>query len=137
MKSKVAAFERQAQEFSSPAPPIRQTRTKTRQLAKQKSESSTCSTISASSISKLPKPTTPSVEIRHPIKEHTPLGQSVMLAKVHSTHNALRTQMLSSTKLGSVPKSAGAVPLKIRSRDNSVEDLARAKEVGPEMRSGV
>lgn len=122
MRAKVAAFERQAQEFSSPAAPIRQTRTKTRQLAKQNSQSSTGSAISTS---KLPKPTTPSVEIRYPVKEHTPLGQSVMPLKVYSSQNALRTQMPSASKFG------GIQPLKIRSRDNSVEDLARAKEVGP------
>lgn len=131
MKAKVAAFERQAQEFCSPAPPIRQTRTKTRQLAKQNSQSSTGSTGSAISTSKLPKPTTPSVEIRYPVKEHTPLGQSVMPLKVYSTQNALRTQMPSASKLGGISRSASAQPLKIRSRDNSVEDLARAKEVGP------
>lgn len=129
MKAKVAAFERQAQEFSSPAPPIRQTRTKTRLLAKQNSESSTGSMSSTSSTSKLPKPTTPLVEIRNPLKAHTPLGQSIVPLKSHLTHNLLRTDMPSSSKYGSLSKPASAQPLKIRSRDNSVEDLARAKEV--------
>lgn len=129
MKAKVAAFERQAQEFSSPSPPIRQTRTKTRQLAKQNSESSTGSirsTSSTSSTSKLPKPTTPSVELRYPMKVHTPLGQSVLSLKSHSL---LRNEITSSSKLASLNKPTSAQPLKIRSRDNSVEDMARAKEV--------
>lgn len=133
MKAKVAAFERQAQEFSSPAPPIRQTRTKTRQLAKQKSESSgssTGSTTSTISTSKLPKPTTPSVEIRYPVKEHTPLSQSVMALKSYSAQNGVRA-MPSSSKVGNLGRAAAAQPLKVRSRDNSVEDLARAKEVIP------
>lgn len=133
MKAKVAAFERQAQEFSSPSPPIRQTRTKTRQLAKQNSESSTGSirsTSSTSSTSKLPKPTTPSVELRYPIKAHTPLGQSILSLKSHSTQNLLRNEIASSSsRLASLNKPTSAQPLKIRSRDNSVEDMARTKEV--------
>ncbi len=130
MKAKVAAFEKQFQEFSSPVPPIRQTRTKTRQLAKQNSETSIGSTSSTYSTSRLPKPTTPSVEIRYPTKENTPLGKSIAPTKSHSAHNSLRTQMTSSSaKLASLSRPATAQPSKVRSRDNSVEDLARAKEV--------
>ncbi|XP_037042711.1 nucleolar and coiled-body phosphoprotein 1 [Bradysia coprophila] len=128
MKAKVAAFEK-LQEFGSPAPPIRQTRTKTRQLAKQNSESSTCSASSTNSTSKLPKPTTPSVELRYPIKDSTPLGKTVGSVRTYSAQNAIRTQMSSSsTKVGSLSRPASAQPLKIRSRDNSVEDQARARE---------
>lgn len=114
MKAKVAAFERQAQELISPAPPIRQTRTKTRQLAKQTSES------------KLPKPTTPSHENRYPITSlaHTPLAQSIVSTKGHLTHTIQRSQ-----PIPSLTRPSSAQQPKIRSRENSVEDLARAKEV--------
>lgn len=111
MRAKVAAFERQAQELNSPAPPIRQTRTKTRQLAKQISES------------KLPKPTTPSHENRYPIKEQTPNGQSITTSKGNLTHSILRQA------IGSLTKPSSAQQPKVRSRDNSVEDLARANKV--------
>ncbi|KAG4068092.1 hypothetical protein HA402_001517 [Bradysia odoriphaga] len=128
MKAKVAAFEK-LQEFGSPAPPVRQTRTKTRQLAKQNSESSTCSTSSTNSTSKLPKPTTPSVELRYPVKDSTPLGKTIAPVRTYSAQNAVRTQISSSSmKVGSLSRPASAQPLKIRSRDNSVEDQARSKE---------
>lgn len=129
MKAKVAAFEKQMQEFSSPAPPVRQTRTKTRQQARQNAQTSTGSASSAgssNSTSRLPKPTTPSVEIRYPIKDHTPIGRPM-----HTSASSLqKTQPTSSSsKVGSVPRPATVQPLKIRSRDNSVEDMARGKEV--------
>lgn len=122
LKAKVAAFERQAQESSSPAP-IRQTRTKTRQQARQNSQSSENGT------SKLPKPTTPSVEIRYPSKDRTPLGQSLLPSKHHHTHNGLRAQPPSASKLAILNNRPASGQPKIRSRENSVEDLARAKEV--------
>lgn len=120
MKAKVAAFERQAQELRSPLiPPTRQTRTKTR-LAKENAENAT---------SKLPKPTTPSVEIRYPSKEQTPVAQSIMPTKHHNTHNVLRAQPPSVAKLANVTRQTSGQQPKIRSRDNSAEDLARTKEV--------
>lgn len=123
MKAKVAAFEKQMQESS------RQTRTKTRQLAKQNSETSLSSTNSTNSTSKLPKPTTPSVETKYTLKEHTaPLEKSVLPSKNHSVHNLQKSQ-LTLYKVASLSKPTSAQPPKARSRDNSVEDVGRGKEV--------
>ncbi|KAJ6646092.1 hypothetical protein Bhyg_01302 [Pseudolycoriella hygida] len=117
MKAKVAAFEKQALEYSSPAPPTRQTRTKTRQLAKQNGEST----------SKLPKPTTPSVEIKYPLKEHTPHTLS-QLPKGH--HPSISSSKVATpvSKVGILNRAPSANSMKVRSRDNSVDDMARAKE---------
>lgn len=116
MQFKVAAFEN-AQQLHSPALPIRQTRTKTRQLAKENSEDG---------MSKLPRPTTPSADLKYRNKQYTtPLSQSIVPQNVY-TQNASRTQS-SAAKLAKFNRPKTTQP--IRSRDNSLEDLARSKEV--------